>query len=149
MALTKARLLKHDFPVHGYRAKTSLTNFPECFPHLFLSHFEPKTSHNARFWGPTALVFWGHRAPTIWANKKEVSNGPQKVTDPIFVNPPPEGLLKNAKVLRCTGVSHLLYRDTFRKYRGQGSIGFSWLISAHTTVNTMNFSGMVHAVSKR
>ena len=24
--------------------------------------------------------------------KKEVSNGPQKVTDPIFVNPPPEGL---------------------------------------------------------
>ena len=24
-----------------------------------------------------------------------VSNGPQKVTDPIFVNPPPEGLLNN------------------------------------------------------
>ena len=35
--------------------------------------------------------------PTIWANKKEVSNGPQKFTDPIFVNPPPEGLLNNAK----------------------------------------------------
>ena len=81
-------------PTNGnYRAKTSLTNFPECFPHLFLLHFEPKTSHNARFWGPNTLVFWGHRAPTIWANKKEVSNGPQKVTDPIFVNPPPEGLL--------------------------------------------------------
>ena len=30
--------------------------------------------------------------------KKEVSNGPRKVTDPIFVNPPPppEGLLNNA-----------------------------------------------------
>ena len=28
--------------------------------------------------------------------KKEVSNGPQKVTDAIFVNPPPEGLLNNA-----------------------------------------------------
>ena len=28
--------------------------------------------------------------------KKKVSNGPQKVTDPIFVNPPPEGLLNNA-----------------------------------------------------
>ena len=41
----------------NYRAKTSLTNFPECFPHLFLSHFEPKTSHNARFWGPNTLVF--------------------------------------------------------------------------------------------
>ena len=27
--------------------------------------------------------------------KTEVSNGPQKVTDPIFVNPPPEGLLNN------------------------------------------------------
>ena len=26
-----------------------------------------------------------------------MSNGPQKVTDPIFVNPPPEGLLNNAK----------------------------------------------------
>ena len=25
-----------------------------------------------------------------------MSNGPQKVTDPIFVNPPPEGLLNNA-----------------------------------------------------
>ena len=34
-----------------------LTNFPECFPHLFLLHFEPKTSHNARFWGPNTLVF--------------------------------------------------------------------------------------------
>ena len=75
-----------------------LPNFPEYFPHLFLSHFEPKTSHNARFWGPNTLVFWGHQAPTIWANKKEVSNWPQKVTDPIFVNPPPEGLLNNAKV---------------------------------------------------
>ena len=26
-----------------------------------------------------------------------MSNGPQKVTDPIFVNLPPEGLLNNAK----------------------------------------------------
>ena len=26
-----------------------------------------------------------------------MSNGPQKVTGPIFVNPPPEGLLNNAK----------------------------------------------------
>ena len=26
-----------------------------------------------------------------------MSNGPQKVTEPIFVNPPPEGLLNNAK----------------------------------------------------
>ena len=25
-----------------------------------------------------------------------MSNGPQKVTDPIFVDPPPEGLLNNA-----------------------------------------------------
>ena len=66
----------------NYCAKTSLTNFPEFFPPLFLSHFEPKTSHNARFWGPNTLVFWRHRAPTIWENKKEVSNGPQKVTDP-------------------------------------------------------------------
>ena len=28
-----------------------------------------------------------------------MSNGPQKVTEPIFVNPPPEGLLNNAKPL--------------------------------------------------
>ena len=30
--------------------------------------------------------------------KKEVSNGHQKDTDPIFVNPPPDGLLDNAKL---------------------------------------------------
>ena len=28
-----------------------------------------------------------------------MSNGPQKVTDPIFVNPPPEGPLNNANPL--------------------------------------------------
>ena len=28
-----------------------------------------------------------------------MSNGPQKVTDPIFVNPPLEGLLNHAKLL--------------------------------------------------
>ena len=30
--------------------------------------------------------------------KNEVSHGPQKVTDTIFVNPPPEGLLNNANL---------------------------------------------------
>ena len=51
------------------------------------------------FGAQTHLFSEVHRAPTIWANKKEVSNGPQKVTDPIFVNPPPEGLLNNANKL--------------------------------------------------
>ena len=31
-----------------------------------------------------------------------MSNGPQKVTDPIFVNPPSEGLLNNAKEIHHT-----------------------------------------------
>ena len=34
-----------------------------------------------------------------------MSNGPQKVTDPIFVNPPPEGLLNNATQKRSQSVS--------------------------------------------
>ena len=64
---------------------------------MSLSHFEPKTSHNASFWGPNTLVFSEVTGPQkLERTKKEVSNGPQKVTDPIFVNPPPEGLLNNA-----------------------------------------------------
>ena len=55
---------------------------------MFLSHFEPKTSHNARFWGPNTLVFWGHRAPTIWANKKRsagILTGTLKGAVPVSV----------------------------------------------------------------
>ena len=59
----------------------------------FCRILSPKLRIMQGFGAQTHLLFWGHRAPTIWENKKEVSNGPQKVTDPIFVNPPPEGLL--------------------------------------------------------
>ena len=38
--------------------------------------------------------------PNNLSKQKEVSNGPQKVTNPIFVNPPPEGLLNNAATHR-------------------------------------------------
>ena len=47
MVLTKARLLKHDFPVH---------DFPECFVQLFFSRIlSPKTLQNAKFGAPTRL----------------------------------------------------------------------------------------------
>ena len=36
----------------NYCAKTSLTNFPECFPHLFLSHFKPQNFAQCKALGP-------------------------------------------------------------------------------------------------
>ena len=49
------------------------------------------------FGAQTHLFSEGTGPQQFERTKKEVSNGPQKVTDPIFVNPPPEGLLNNAK----------------------------------------------------
>ena len=83
----------------NYRAKTSLTNFPGYFPRLFLSHFEPKTSHNAMFWGPNTLAFWGHRAPTIWANKEEVFQWTSESYWPHFCQPPSRGTFKQCWVI--------------------------------------------------
>ena len=60
------------------------------------------------FWNPKPRIMQGFGAQTHLfsevtgpqqferTKRNEVSNGPQKVTDPIFVNPPPEGLLNNA-----------------------------------------------------
>ena len=78
--------------------KNKFDRLSGMFPALvFCRILSPKLRIMQGFGAQTHFVFWGHRrAPTIWANKKEVSNGPQKVTDPIFVNPPPEGLLNNA-----------------------------------------------------
>ena len=75
----------------------SLTNFPECFPHLFLSHFEPKTSHNARFWGPNTLVFSEVTGPQQFERtKKKCPMDLRKLLTPFLLTPPPEGLLNNA-----------------------------------------------------
>ena len=48
--------------------------------------------------GAQTHCFLRSPGPNNLSEQKEVSNGPQKVTDPIFVNPPPEGLLNNAKL---------------------------------------------------
>ena len=47
--------------------------------------------------GVQTRLFSEVTGPQQLSEQKEVSNGPQKVTDPIFVNPSPEGLLNNAK----------------------------------------------------
>ena len=37
--------------------KNKFDKLSGMFSALVLSHFEPETSHNARFWGPNTLVF--------------------------------------------------------------------------------------------
>ena len=46
--------------------------------------------------GPKHTCFLRAPGPNNLSEQKEVSNGPQKVTDPIFFDPPPEGLSSNA-----------------------------------------------------
>ena len=60
----------------------------------------PKLRTMQSFGAPRFCILFAGKVTGLSNNlsdqKSEVSNGPLKVTDPIFVNPPPEGLFNNA-----------------------------------------------------